>query len=144
MSILLGELLRGSCKIDRFVLVDNRWPMLNAQRNSHNLNPMHLQENIWPFEMTYRKYNLKSSSGHRQLQRHIIANAPGPVILLGVHLCSILSLHAAQIYNDLPRCTFFCPQAMLPAADSSRKAEICLDCWRSFNQGGGCLCRGQI
>ena len=35
------------------MLVDRRWPMLNAERTSHNLNPMHLQDDIWPFEMTH-------------------------------------------------------------------------------------------
>merc|ERR1712061_299185 len=60
----------------------------------------------WPFELTYRKYDLKSSSGQRQMQRHVTSVAPGPTILLGVHLCGLLSLHAVQFFNDHPKCTF--------------------------------------
>eukprot|EP00411_Alexandrium_monilatum_P049840 CAMPEP_0175467124 /NCGR_PEP_ID=MMETSP0095-20121207/71158_1 /TAXON_ID=311494 /ORGANISM="Alexandrium monilatum, Strain CCMP3105" /LENGTH=347 /DNA_ID=CAMNT_0016768487 /DNA_START=44 /DNA_END=1084 /DNA_ORIENTATION=+ len=106
LSILLAELLRGSSKVARFVLVDSRWPMLNGETKPHHINPVHLQGGRWPFELAYRKYDLKSSSGQRQLQEHVVAQAPGPVALLGVHLCGVLSLHAVQFFNDHPRCTF--------------------------------------
>jgi hypothetical protein len=56
--------------------------------------------------MTHRRYDLKSSSGHRQLQKHILDRADGPVVLLGVHLYGVLSIRAVQLFNDHPRCTF--------------------------------------
>lgn len=125
LSILLAELLRGSVKIASFVLVDKRWPMLNAETEKHHINPMHLQQDLWPFELAHRKYDLKSSSGQRQLQKHIISQVPGPVALLGVHLCGVLSLHAIQFFNDHPRCTFLALKpCCLPPLDMAKQKYV--------------------
>merc|ERR1711920_418808 len=40
------------------------------------------------------------------MQKHVISLAQGPVVLLGVHLCGLLSIHAVHFFNDHPRCTF--------------------------------------
>jgi len=107
LSIFLAELLAGSPRLARFVLVDSSFPQLGATPKAHHINPSHLQmEDFWPFELTQRKYDLKASSGHRQLQEHVIDRAPGPVAVLGVHLCGTLSLRAVQIFNDHPRVAF--------------------------------------
>mmetsp|Transcript_138912 Transcript_138912/g.241553 ORF Transcript_138912/g.241553 Transcript_138912/m.241553 type:complete len:448 (-) Transcript_138912:566-1909(-) len=107
MSVLLAELLRDSPKIARFVLVDHQFPLLGRPTEPHHINPDHLlKQDLFPHELTYRKYDLKKSNGHRCLQAHVIERAPGPVIVLGVHLCGLLSIRAVQTFNDNPRCSF--------------------------------------
>eukprot|EP00232_Nephroselmis_pyriformis_P013222 CAMPEP_0182882932 /NCGR_PEP_ID=MMETSP0034_2-20130328/18084_1 /TAXON_ID=156128 /ORGANISM="Nephroselmis pyriformis, Strain CCMP717" /LENGTH=380 /DNA_ID=CAMNT_0025016051 /DNA_START=35 /DNA_END=1174 /DNA_ORIENTATION=+ len=105
MSILLAELLAGSPKVARFVLIDYQFPLLNTPTQPHHINPEHLNKDLFPFELTHRKYDLKSSSVLRQIQKHIISRSNGPLVVLGIHLCSILSIRAVQFYNDNPRCT---------------------------------------
>eukprot|EP00928_Gymnodinium_smaydae_P031948 TRINITY_DN23280_c0_g1_i1.p1 TRINITY_DN23280_c0_g1~~TRINITY_DN23280_c0_g1_i1.p1 ORF type:complete len:362 (+),score=52.66 TRINITY_DN23280_c0_g1_i1:53-1138(+) len=127
LSILLSELLRASRKIARFVLVDDRWPMLNAETKPHHINPMHLQSGTWAFELSYRKYDLKSGSGQRQLQNHVVSQASGPVAVLGVHLCGVLSLHAVNFFNQHPRCTFLALKpCCLPPMDWAKQKYV----WR--------------
>lgn len=107
LSILLSELLSGNQHVARFVLVDKAFPCLNAKPGKTHINPSHLSiDDFWAFEMTYRKYNIQSSSGQRDLQKHVLARAPGPVVILGVHLCGVLSIRAVQVFNDHPRCSF--------------------------------------
>jgi len=124
LSIILAELLAGNPNIARFVLVDNAFPNRDAEAKPHHINPAHLMaDDLWPIELTHRRYNLKSSSGHRQLEQHILARAPGPVMLLGVHLCGVLSIHAVQLFNDHPRCSFFAlkPCCLPPIALAKQK-----------------------
>jgi len=46
-------------KIARFVLIDINFPQLNKPTKSHHINPEHLTRSLFPFELTYRKYDLK-------------------------------------------------------------------------------------
>eukprot|EP00931_Biecheleriopsis_adriatica_P124547 TRINITY_DN99691_c0_g1_i1.p1 TRINITY_DN99691_c0_g1~~TRINITY_DN99691_c0_g1_i1.p1 ORF type:complete len:356 (+),score=87.56 TRINITY_DN99691_c0_g1_i1:84-1151(+) len=106
VSMLLAELLRGNSSVARFVLVDHQWPLLNAETKPHHINPEHLHCDLFDAELVCRRYDLKKSTGQHYLQEHVIQRAPGPVMLLGIHLCGLLSLKAVQIFNDNPRCTF--------------------------------------
>lgn len=64
-------------------------------------------DDLFPIELTYRKYDLKDQSSLRKgLGKHVIERAPGPLMLLGVHLCGTLSIRAVQVFNDFPKCVF--------------------------------------
>eukprot|EP00929_Paragymnodinium_shiwhaense_P122504 TRINITY_DN9530_c0_g1_i3.p1 TRINITY_DN9530_c0_g1~~TRINITY_DN9530_c0_g1_i3.p1 ORF type:complete len:453 (+),score=95.98 TRINITY_DN9530_c0_g1_i3:56-1414(+) len=135
LSALLAELLaaRGLAdRVARFVLVDKAWPLMNAETKSHHINPAHVRDVTWPTELTYRRYDLKGSAGHRQMAQFIFQTAPGPIVLLGIHLCSVLSLHAVQLFNDHPRCTFL---ALKPCCLPNRKLARQKFVWKF-----GCHC----
>ena len=124
LSMLLAEMLAGNANIERFVLVDNAYPLPGTELKAHHVNPAHLAlADCWPFELTHRKYDIKSSSGHRSLQKHCLDRAPGPIALLGVHLCGVLSLRAVQLYNDHPRCALL---AMKPCC----LPPMCIGQWQ--------------
>lgn len=108
LSILLAELLRGREKdVARFVLVDYAFPMRGAEPKETHINIAHLnREDLWPFELTWRKYDLKKTPTHHGFKEHIVGRAPGPLAIIGVHLCGVLSLRGVQMFNDNPRCTF--------------------------------------
>jgi hypothetical protein len=111
MSILLAELLAQSpsARVRRIVLVDHAFPQWGAQPKPSNINPGHLYlDGMWPIELTHRRYNLKKTSGLRQMNDHVIARAEGAVLVLAVHLCGTLALRAVQFFNDHPKVAFFC------------------------------------
>merc|ERR1712190_20991 len=58
----------------------------------------------WPATLTTRRSDLKSPSTHAQIQAKILEPAPGPVLVLGVHLCGILSIRAIETFNHGPKC----------------------------------------
>ena len=111
MSILLAELLAqsASARVRRIVLVDHAFPQWGALPKPTNINPGHLYlDSMWPIELTHRRYNLKKTSGLRQMNDHVIARAEGAVLVLAVHLCGTLALRAVQFFNDHPKVAFFC------------------------------------
>lgn len=128
LSLLLSELLETSGKdvIARLVLVDDAWPRADhvGPPKAHHINPEHLHiQGVWSHELFCRRCDFKSSYGHRELAQHVLARAPGPVAVLGVHLCSILSIRAVQLYNDHPRCCFFALKpCCLPDSILARRA----------------------
>lgn len=56
----------------------------------------------WPIPLVASKQNLKSASCLRSMQRAVLDRAlrEGDLILLGVHLCGLLSLRAVSIFNN--------------------------------------------
>ena len=112
LSLFLSELLAQSGRsgiVARFVLVDSAWPMGNQEGplGANHINPAHLAKGVWSHIIGFRKQDLKASSGQRQLAQYVLGRAPGPVAVLGVHLCGLLAIRAVQFYNDHPRCCFF-------------------------------------
>lgn len=57
---------------------------------------------MWPIPLVASKQNFKSSSGVRSMQRALIDRAviEGDLILLGIHLCGVLSLRAVDLFNN--------------------------------------------
>eukprot|EP00951_Prasinocladus_malaysianus_P000754 scaffold5368_cov44-Prasinocladus_malaysianus.AAC.1 len=91
--MLLSELLPPE-KIASIVLVDQQWPMLNQEPQPHHINWEHLRVPGWPIPMQTNKQDLKSSYAQRALDKYLF-KADGtrrPVVILGVHLCSTLSI----------------------------------------------------
>ena len=56
----------------------------------------------WPIPLHTSKQDLKQKCNLRQLKKRLFDKAPGPVIVLAIHLCGLLSLRAVDIFNDNP------------------------------------------
>ena len=56
---------------------------------------------LWPIPLVASKQNFKSSSCVRSMQRAVIDRAlrEGELIILGIHLCGVLSLRAVDLFN---------------------------------------------
>lgn len=105
VSIVLAAILDPK-KVKRIVLVDKQWPLIGGDTLDHHINPDHIHKIPYPIEVDYRKYDLKASSGQRAFKQHIVDRVPGPLLLLGVHLCGTLSLRAIEIFNSYSQCLF--------------------------------------
>ena len=105
LSMFLSELLPTS-RVGKIVLLDKAWPMHSQDAASAGqINPQHLFLDGWPIRMTTSKNNMKTPAGRRSILKHVLEPSPGPVILLGVHLCGQLSVRAIEMYNTLPKAT---------------------------------------
>ena len=56
----------------------------------------------WPIPLHTSKQDLKQKCNLRQLKKRLFDTAPGPVIVLAIHLCGLLSLRAVDLFNDNP------------------------------------------
>lgn len=56
----------------------------------------------WPIPLVASKQNFKSSSCVRSMQRAVVDRAlrEGELIILGIHLCGVLSLRAVDLFNN--------------------------------------------
>ena len=108
--MFLSELLPPAL-IDSIVLLDKAWPM-HSQRisgpTSGQINPAHIWLEGWPIRLTTSKNNLKTPSGRRCIQRTIFAPAPGPVAILGIHLCGQLRCVLLSCSLSLSLCVCVC------------------------------------
>jgi len=105
LGVVLAALLDPE-KVARIVLVDKQWPLLGHETLSHHINPDHINGLKHRIDLCYRKYDIKAGSGQRQFKEHIVDRAPGPIMLLGIHLCGTLSLKAIETFNSHPECQF--------------------------------------
>jgi len=155
MSMLLSEIVRAREEealagttarrrsslrsIARFVLIDNAFPMQGMEAKAQHINPQHLlAPNLFAHDLSFRKYDLKSSSGHRQLAEHVLNNQPGCVALLGFHLCGVLAINAVRLYNDHPRACFLALKpCCLPPISLVREEK-------RWYVGGHCICAEDV
>jgi hypothetical protein len=127
LSMFLAELLPPA-RVGSIVLLDKAWPMhsqvsitvsqfcVSHQCKSINssyshqggaatagqINPAHLRLKGWPISLRTCKNNLKTPSGRRAIVRTVFGPAPGPVAILGVHLCGQLAVQAVELFNQQP------------------------------------------
>lgn len=115
LSMLLSELLPPE-KISKFVLIDKAWPMCNSVPNANHMSWDHIYGNktetetyfeTWPIPLHTSKQDLKKGYNHRQLKKRLFDPAPGPVVILAVHLCGTLSLRAVDMFNEHENVRFF-------------------------------------
>lgn len=116
LSMFLSELLPPD-KVDKFVLIDKAWPMCGSTPKDHHMNWDHIYGNTtveseayfgtWPIPLHTSKQDLTKKSNHRTLKKRLFERAPGPVVILGVHLCGLLSLRAVDMFNDNEQVKFF-------------------------------------
>jgi len=79
----------------------------------------------WPISIDTSKQNLKSSRQLQKIKEHYLTNENHPVIMLGIHLCGILSLRAIDLYNSSSNIKFFALKpCCLPGMVHSKRKEI--------------------
>jgi hypothetical protein len=98
-SMFLSELLPKD-SVDKILLVDKLFPMKGHDAKhmfiNHLLPP---QSEAYPIPLQFRKVDMKATRQRNQLKTYIVDRAPGPVLLLGVHLCKALSVHCIKLYQ---------------------------------------------
>lgn len=72
----------------------------DALHDDSHISTEHLTTAGWPIKLGIRKVNIKKGRERRQLDKYVFARAQGPVIVLAVHLCKALSVHAVTLYNE--------------------------------------------
>ena len=133
LAMFLSEMLPPE-RVERIFLVDRAWPLnTNAARadraaadgafdaallKPQQINPEHLYgshvdpetgrvvryADEWPIPLVTSKQDLKCKSTLRGMRRVLFERAKGPVVLLAVHLCGVLSHRAVDLFNDNPSC----------------------------------------
>ena len=122
LSMLLSEVLPPA-KVARSVLVDRAWPQCTASWRpgqplpapDGKINCEHLYGSApdgrcffdtWPVRLVTSCQDLKNKAGMRSFGRRVLDRAPGPVLVLAVHLCGTLSLRAVDLFNGHPKVQF--------------------------------------
>jgi Methyltransferase domain len=133
LSMLLSELLPQD-KVTKFILVDKAWPMCNSEPSPHHMSWEHIYGNktetesyfdTWPIPLHTSKQDLKKSYNVRQLKKRLFDPAPGPIIILAVHLCGTLSLRAVDMFNNHDNVRFFALKpCCLPTMTHVERNEI--------------------
>lgn len=142
LSMFLSHLLPPS-KVSRIVAVDilfqshidlsasneekgreknNIGPTANGNDNSdsamkpqsHHLQTSHLISPIHPITIRPRRANIKKGRELRQIAEHCVAQAPGAVIILGIHLCKSLSVHTVRLFNTTSASHLYLKPCCLP------------------------------
>ena len=104
LGMFLSEMLPPS-KVEMITLVDIMWPMHNQPDppKEGQLDPTHLQLDGWPIRLGFSHQDLKKSGNRRRMGQRLFTSAEGPVIILAVHLCGTLSIHATELFNAYPQ-----------------------------------------
>mmetsp|Transcript_9455 Transcript_9455/g.20529 ORF Transcript_9455/g.20529 Transcript_9455/m.20529 type:complete len:306 (-) Transcript_9455:591-1508(-) len=76
----------------------------SSKKGRTKLNWDHVYNLPWPVTLTTRRSDLKLPSTHKQILEKLLEPAPGPVFILGVHLCGVLSIKAIETFNLGPKC----------------------------------------
>eukprot|EP00927_Polykrikos_kofoidii_P030404 TRINITY_DN26150_c0_g1_i1.p1 TRINITY_DN26150_c0_g1~~TRINITY_DN26150_c0_g1_i1.p1 ORF type:complete len:535 (+),score=95.76 TRINITY_DN26150_c0_g1_i1:71-1675(+) len=111
------------------------------------LNWDHIYGLPWPIELTTRRSDLKLPSTHAQIVSKILEPAKGPVLVLGVHLCGVLSIRALELFNRGPKTVgIVLKPCCLPGMEYVRNkvrwrvgnhsfsaSEVCM--WGKYNKG---------
>ena len=116
LSMMLSELLPPD-KVEKCILVDKQFPMANSMPLAHHINWDHIYGTnpttkqqyfgTWPIPLHTSKQNIQRSCNKRQMKKILFDRAPGPIVVLAVHLCGKLSLHAVDMFNDHSNVAFF-------------------------------------
>lgn len=117
LSMFLSHLL-PSHKVSRIVPIDILFrchlDTTSEEYDGQHLSTQHLNNPIHPIEIRPRRADIKSGRELRQIAHHCIANAPGPVIILGVHLCKSLSVHTVRLFNTTKALRLYLKPCCLP------------------------------
>jgi len=85
--------------VECIYLIDRSWP--NPSNGSSGLvSTAHIYDSgPWRIPLRTLKIDLGKGGDIRGLARHVLGDAR-PTLLLGIHLCGVLSLRACQLFND--------------------------------------------
>ncbi|CAJ1959562.1 unnamed protein product [Cylindrotheca closterium] len=136
LSMILSEMLPPE-KVKKFVLVDKQWPMHGNEPKPSHISWTHIYGSFkkcedqtipnyyetWPIPLNTSKQDLKSASGLRKMEQVYFQD--GPIILVAVHLCGILSIKAVELFNNNPSVRFFVLKpCCLPGMVHAKRDEI--------------------
>ena len=109
----------------------------NSAANRIHLTSDHLTSTIHPIPIKPRKANIKKGRELKQIAKHCIDRAPGPTIILGVHLCKSLSVHTVRLFNASPKaCRLYLKPCCLPGRKELRRRGPPFWAFQHMNGGG--------
>jgi len=105
LAMLLSDCLPHD-RIEEIVLVDKSFPMPSIKPQQHHISTDHLSCH-GPIPLRTMRCNVKKEGGGEaeKLTREV-KEAPGPVLILAIHLCGTLSIRAVNLFNINPEATF--------------------------------------
>lgn len=103
LSMLLSELLPED-RVDGIWLIDKQYPCQADAAKSHHISPQHLVR-AWRIPLRIRKVDLKKGREVRQLHKYVIMDTKA--IIMGIHLCKALSVHAINFYQSCDKAVLF-------------------------------------
>ena len=106
--------------------------------NRPHLSSDHLTSAIaHPIPIRPRKANIKKGRELKQIAKHCIDKAPGPTIILGVHLCKSLSVHTVRLFNTSEKaCRLYLKPCCLPGKKELRRREPPFWAFEHMSGGG--------
>lgn len=127
LSMLLSHLLDPP-KVSRIVPIDVKFRSHNDLRTdphseTGHLSTDHFHSAIHPIPIKPRRANIKSSRELKQIKEHCIDPAPGPVVILGVHLCKALSVHTVRLFNMTQSKRLYLKPCCLPGRKELRRKD---------------------
>ena len=108
LSMFLSEMLPPA-KCVGILLADKGWPLKGEEIKQHHISPAHIYGtgcyDSWPIPLDIWRRDLKQIREIKAIARRLEerANTEGPTIILGVHLCGLLSIRAVELFNMLGR-----------------------------------------
>ena len=109
----------------------------SSAANRIHLTSDHLTSTIHPIPIKPRKANIKKGRELKQIAKHCIDRAPGPTIMLGVHLCKSLSVHTVRLFNASPKaCRLYLKPCCLPGRKELRRREPPFWAFQHMDGGG--------
>jgi hypothetical protein len=116
LSMLLSEILPAD-RVNKCFLVDKAWPMCHGKTLAHHVNWDHIygSENdiggpryyeTWPIPLVTSKVNLNKKQQITSMINRFGTTEHGPVLILAVHLCGVLSIRAVNFFQMLPTAQF--------------------------------------
>jgi len=123
LSMFLSHLLPPH-KVSRIIPIDVLFrshadPTIGEEEEEEedgkHLSTAHFTHAIHPIPIKPRRANIKSRREMRQIIEHCVQKAPGPVIILGIHLCKALSVHTVRLFLQAPNaCRLYLKPCCLP------------------------------
>lgn len=116
LSMLLSEMLPPD-RVSKCFLVDKAWPMCHSKTLPHHISWEHIygsENNLegpryyetWPIPLVTSKVNLNKKQQIIHMINRFGTEGHGPVLILAVHLCGILSIRAVNLFQKLPTAQF--------------------------------------
>ena len=116
LSMLLSEILPVD-RVSKCFLIDKAWPMCHGKTLAHHVSWEHIYGSekdaegpryyeTWPIPLVTSKVNLNKKQQILNMINRFSTEEQGPVLILAVHLCGILSIRALNLFRMLPTAQF--------------------------------------
>jgi len=106
-SLILSEILPPN-KVSRIELVDKQFPSDAENLTRGKISVQHLTGRDWPIPLRYVKRNVNVARELQQIHDRDFDAAEGRIIIIGVHLCNVLSVRAIQLFLKSSKVDHLC------------------------------------